>query len=77
MAYGALQCLYGSSAKSVLAIMPDSGTNYLDTLYDDRWVDEKQIKLYGVEAMRQDLQASDFKRPRPGVDAEHLASMSY
>lgn len=77
VAYGALQCLYGSSAKSILAIMPDSGTNYLDTLYDDRWVNEKQIQLYGVEALRQDLQASEFKRSRPGMDAEHLASMSY
>ncbi len=77
VAYGALQCLHGSSASSALAIMPDSGTNYLDTLYDDHWLDEKRIQLQDVEALRQDLQASDFKRARPGQAAHPLASLSY
>ncbi|AZC31708.1 pyridoxal-phosphate dependent enzyme [Pseudomonas chlororaphis] len=77
VAYGALQCLYGSSAKSVLAIMPDSGTNYLDTLYDDRWLEQKNIHLYGVEALRQDLQANEFKRSRSGRDLESVPSLSY
>ncbi|VVN41041.1 putative siderophore biosynthesis protein SbnA [Pseudomonas fluorescens] len=45
VAFGALQLLYNSDVNSILAIMPDSGANYLDTLYDDNWVREKDIAI--------------------------------
>jgi cysteine synthase len=45
VAFGALQLLYNSDVNSILAIMPDSGSNYLDTLYDDNWVREKGIVI--------------------------------
>ncbi|MFL6875919.1 pyridoxal-phosphate dependent enzyme [Pseudomonas marginalis] len=77
VAYGALQCLYGSSAKSVLAIMPDSGTNYLDTLYDERWLEEKKIHLYNVEELRQDLFANKFESTASVVGIEPVTSLSF
>jgi 2,3-diaminopropionate biosynthesis protein SbnA len=42
---GALAWLKGSSAKSAAAIIPDTGANYLDQIYNDAWLEEKGISL--------------------------------
>jgi N-(2-amino-2-carboxyethyl)-L-glutamate synthase len=40
-----LACLKQTSATTVLAIIPDTGANYLDQIYNDEWLAEKGIKL--------------------------------
>lgn len=42
---GAISCLNINNIKSVLAIVPDTGVNYLDSLYDDEWLNKKCIIL--------------------------------
>ena len=42
---GSIAWLRQTSAKSVVAIIPDSGVNYLDQIYNDEWLDQKGIKL--------------------------------
>ena len=42
---GAIAWLRQSSAKSLVAIVPDSGANYLDQIYNDSWLAEKGITL--------------------------------
>jgi 2,3-diaminopropionate biosynthesis protein SbnA len=42
---GSLAWLKQSSAQSVLAIIPDTGANYLDQIYNDAWLAEKGISL--------------------------------
>lgn len=43
--FSALKVLHTTNIKSVLAIAPDTGINYLDQIYDDNWLSEKNIKL--------------------------------
>jgi len=42
---GSLAWLKQSSAQSALAIIPDTGANYLDQIYSDAWLAEKGISL--------------------------------
>ena len=45
---GSIAWLKQTPAKSVVAeIIPDSGANYLDQIYNDEWLVEKGIKLLG------------------------------
>ncbi len=41
----ALAWLNNSNAKAVVAIIPDTGINYLDQIYDDVWLEKKGIIL--------------------------------
>lgn len=43
--FAALKALHTTDIKSVLAIAPDTGINYLDQIYDDNWLSEKNVKL--------------------------------
>lgn len=38
----ALAWLNNSNAKAVVAIIPDTGINYLDQIYDDVWLEKKE-----------------------------------
>jgi len=42
---GSIAWLKQTPAKSVVAIIPDSGANYLDQIYNDEWLVEKGITL--------------------------------
>jgi cysteine synthase len=42
---GAIAWLKQSSAQKVLAIIPDTGANYLDQIYNNAWLAEKGISL--------------------------------
>jgi 2,3-diaminopropionate biosynthesis protein SbnA len=42
---GALAWLKQSAAKSALAIIPDTGTNYLEQIYNDEWLVQKGIEV--------------------------------
>lgn len=42
---GALAWLKQSSAQSAVAIIPDTGANYLDQIYDEEWLKWKKITL--------------------------------
>jgi cysteine synthase len=41
--FAALALLHGSHAAAVMAILPDSGVSYLDQIYDDGWLDERDL----------------------------------
>ncbi|QDZ76820.1 PLP-dependent cysteine synthase family protein [Bacillus cereus] len=41
----ALSYLCQSKAETILAVIPDTGINYLDQIYDDSWLVEKEITL--------------------------------
>ncbi|HEY2915101.1 MAG TPA: pyridoxal-phosphate dependent enzyme [Candidatus Angelobacter sp.] len=43
--FGALAWLKQSTAQSAVAIIPDSGANYLDQIYSNDWLAEKGIQL--------------------------------
>ena len=43
--FAALAELHHGPATSALAVMPDSGTNYLSQFYDDRWLAERGLRL--------------------------------
>lgn len=69
---GALAWLNQSSARSAVAILPDTGANYLDQIYNDAWLAEKKITLLSraelEEHLRTKLILSSrplFKRPQP------------
>ncbi|QLG95484.1 pyridoxal-phosphate dependent enzyme [Pseudomonas yamanorum] len=63
VAFGALQLLHNSDVNNILAIMPDSGANYLDTLYDDNWVREKGIVIQDSVKLRKFFSAASNARP--------------
>jgi N-(2-amino-2-carboxyethyl)-L-glutamate synthase len=42
----ALSHLRNSAARTALAIIPDSGVNYLDQFYDDEWLRDRQVSLF-------------------------------
>lgn len=53
--YGALKYLYESNVHSVLVIVPDTGTNYLNTIYDFAWLTEHQIALSDKKRLIEEL----------------------
>lgn len=42
---GSLICLNRTAAKSALAIVPDTGANYMEQIYNNEWLAEKGITL--------------------------------
>ena len=42
---GALKYLHQTNVESALALLPDTGVNYLDQIYDQDWLSQKKIKL--------------------------------
>jgi cysteine synthase len=56
---GSLAWLKQTSARTVVAIIPDTGANYLDQMYNDEWLAEKGISLM----QREDLDECLKKKP--------------
>ena len=52
---GALAWLKQSPAKTVLGIIPDTGANYLDQIYNDDWLAQKGVKLLSREELDERL----------------------
>jgi cysteine synthase len=71
---GSLAWLKQSSAKSALAIIPDTGANYLDHLYNDDWLAEKCISLLSRSELDERLNAKPILDTRKFCDDEAAAS---
>lgn len=56
----ALAYLHQSKDHTVLAIIPDTGINYLDQIYDDEWLDSKGITLLNRSEIRNILISKSF-----------------
>ena len=61
---GSLAWLKQSPARTVVAIIPDTGANYLDQIYNDEWLAEKGIALMQRDELDQCL------KNKPIHDAE-------
>ncbi|SFX80806.1 cysteine synthase A [Thermoactinomyces sp. DSM 45891] len=59
----ALSFLNHSNAKSALAIIPDTGINYLDQIYDDEWLDLKGISLLDRRELKDAIDNKKFDIP--------------
>lgn len=76
---GALAWLRQSSAKSIVAIIPDSGANYLEQVYNDSWLAEKGVTLLDRHELNEHLKTKrvmDLTEYHPGELApnyNHLA----
>lgn len=53
--FGALAWLKQSSAQSAVAIIPDTGANYLDQIYNNAWLAEKGISLLSRDELDERL----------------------
>jgi len=54
------------AGRSVVAIAPDGGDRYLDTIYSDKWIREKGVSLHpDVDGLRE---ASADYQPTPGSE---------
>jgi hypothetical protein len=49
--FGALIYLHATNAKSALALIPDTGANYLDHIYDEHWLRSKDIESLTVPTL--------------------------
>ncbi|OPD40909.1 pyridoxal-phosphate dependent enzyme [Bacillus thuringiensis] len=61
--FTALSWLANSDAKSALAIIPDTGVNYLDQIYDDEWLIEKNVSLIDRVEIKKRTMERKFKMP--------------
>jgi cysteine synthase len=52
---GSIAWLKQSSVKSVLAIIPDSGVNYLEQIYNDDWLAQKGVTLLDRDELNKRL----------------------
>ncbi|NEW08595.1 cysteine synthase family protein [Paenibacillus sp. SYP-B3998] len=62
----ALSYLNHSNASTVLAIIPDTGINYLDQIYDDEWLDTKGITLLDRTELKQTITHMELFVPDGG-----------
>lgn len=53
---GSLAWLKQSTVKSVLGIIPDTGANYLDQIYNDAWLSDRGIKLLSRRELEEHLE---------------------
>lgn len=53
--FGALSALRNFSFRSALAILPDTGANYLDQIYDDLWIADKDLELMNRHQLKESL----------------------
>lgn len=61
---GAVAWLKQSPARKVLAIIPDTGANYLDQIYNDSWLAEKNISVLERQ------QLDECLKSKPVLDIE-------
>jgi cysteine synthase A len=53
--FGALALLKQSKAQSAVAVIPDTGANYLDQIYNNAWLADKGISLLGRDQLDEHL----------------------
>ncbi|MCR8842681.1 cysteine synthase family protein [Paenibacillus sp. SC116] len=63
----ALSYLYHSSASTAVAIIPDTGTNYLDQLYDDEWLSSKEITLLDRAQLQKTIHTKKLFSPNRDI----------
>ncbi|MFE3892648.1 PLP-dependent cysteine synthase family protein [Priestia sp. YIM B13446] len=51
----ALSWLHNSNSESAVAIIPDTGINYLDQFYDEDWLNSKAITLLNRERLNEEI----------------------
>jgi len=81
---GALAWLNRSSSQTAVAIIPDTGTNYLEQIYNDEWLGQKGIALLSRAKLNECLKTKrilDIEEVRRGNTAHspietELASIS-
>lgn len=54
--FGALAWLNKNYGDSALAIIPDSGFNYLDQFYDDTWLEKKSVTVLSSKEIKNRIQ---------------------
>lgn len=59
--FGALAALHTTSCESALALVPDSGVNYLDQFYDDDWIARRGVVLKDAAGLRATLAATQVQ----------------
>ena len=59
---GALAWLMQSSAQKVIAFIPDCGTNYLDQIYNDAWLQANNISILDREQIATALSKKELNR---------------
>jgi hypothetical protein len=57
---GSIAWLKQTPVRSVVAIIPDSGANYLDQIYNDEWLAEKGITLLDHNELDEHLQTKQI-----------------
>jgi len=57
--YAALQYLHKTNIESALALIPDTGINYLSNIYDENWLREKGITLLSFSVLLDQLYATE------------------
>jgi len=65
---GALAWLKQSCAASAVAIVPDTGANYLEQIYNDEWLDQKDITVLSRIELDQRL------KTKPIVDVDEFCT---
>ena len=55
--------LKNSDDKIALAIIPDTGINYLDQIYDDNWLQQKGVNLLEKTQLQQKINSKEFINP--------------
>jgi hypothetical protein len=56
--FTALNHLYKSQDKSVLALVPDSGINYLDQIFDEKWREKNSVQVLEESQLLVELRQS-------------------
>ena len=56
--FGALNHLHRSQDRSALALVPDSGINYLDQIFDERWRERNAVQALGESQLLGELRQS-------------------
>lgn len=54
--FAALNHLYMSQDRSALALVPDSGINYLDQIFDEKWREKNSVQVLGNSQLLIELQ---------------------
>jgi cysteine synthase len=62
--FAAMVALRKSNVSSILAVLPDSGVNYLDQFYDDAWLADRQLMVKSRDQIADDAMATEIQKPR-------------
>jgi 2,3-diaminopropionate biosynthesis protein SbnA len=59
---GSIAWLKQTSSSSVIAIIPDTGVNYLDQIYSDEWLEEKAVTLLTRSQLDERLRSKPIRK---------------